>query len=161
MWAVIVSLTSTTPDATELGFVLHKHPDRVRTVEVSAGRAHVFFPEATPQRCTATVVVEVDPIALARRGRGQRPAPGLEPYVNDRPYAASSMLSVALGKLFATALRGSCEQRPELVERPLALEVDLPVVPVRGGETVLRRLFEPLGWAVTAAPIGLDERFPA
>ena len=157
---MLVSLTSTTPDATDLGFLLHKHPDRVRSVDVGFGQAHVFYPEATPQRCTATLFVEVDPVALAR-GRNRRQPAGLEPYVNDRPYAASSMLSVALARLFRTAMSGTCDARPELVERSLDLEVALPVVPVRGGEHVLRRLFEPLGYAVDAQRVALDAQFPS
>lgn len=156
---MLVSLTCTTVDATDLGFLLHKHPDRVRSVDVGFGRAHVFYPEATPQRCTATLFVEVDPIALARGQKGRRPQ-GLEPYVNDRPYVASSMLSVALGRLFRTALAGTCDARPELVDKPLDLTVDLPVVPVRGGVHVLERLFAPLGYEIAAEPIPLDARFP-
>jgi 3' terminal RNA ribose 2'-O-methyltransferase Hen1 len=159
---MIVSLSTTTPAATDLGYLLHKHPDRVRSVDVGFGLAHVFYPEASHQRCTATLLVEVDPIALARgrRGRGRQPH-GLEHHVNDRPYAASSMLSVAIGRLFRSALSGSCQERPELVDRPLALEVDLPVVPVRGGEDVVRKLFEPLGYTAECGTIALDERFPA
>ena len=118
------------------------------------GLAHVFYPEATSQRCTATLFVEVDPIALARGQRGRRSG-GLEPYVNDRPYAASSLLSVALGRVFGTALSGKCEARPELVCERLDLRVDLPVLPVRGGEDVLRRLFEPLGYQAEAVPVPL------
>lgn len=155
---MLVSLTSTTPDATDLGYLLHKHPDNVRTVDVGIGRAHVFFPEATPQRCTASLFVEVDPIALARGSKG-RPAVSLEHYVNDRPYVASSMLAVALGRLFRTALGGTCDARPELVAQPLDLEVSLPVLPVRGGERIVRRLFEPLGYDVETMPIPLDEQF--
>ena len=85
-----------------------------------------FYPEATARRCTATTHVEVDPFGWTRHRRERR-VQGLEPYVNDRPYAASSMLSVALGRLFRTALRGRCDDRPELVAQPLALEIDLPV----------------------------------
>ena len=158
--AMLVSLTSTTPIATDLGYLLHKHPDRVRSIDVGFGRAHVFYPEATAARCTATTYVEVDPFDPARHRRGRR-AQGLEPYVNDRPYAASSMLSVALGRLFRTALRGRCDDRPELVAQPLDLEIDLPVVPVRGGPEVLRRLFEPLGYDLECAPIALDSQFPS
>ena len=156
---MLVSITSTSPDATDLGYLLHKHPDRVRSVDVGFGKAHVFYPEATADRCTATLFVEVDPIALSRGGKG-RAGQGLEPYVNDRPYAASSMLSVALGRLYRTAMAGTCEARPELVDQPLDLEVDVPVVAVRGGEDLLRRLFEPLGYEVAAGAIPLDEQFP-
>ena len=157
---MLVSLTSTTPDATDLGFLLHKHPDRVRSVDVGFGRAHVFYPEASPQRCTATLFVEVDPIDLARGSKGRQPQ-GLQPYVNDRPYVSSSMLSVALGRLFGTALSGTCETRPELVSALLDLEIELPVVSVRGGTEVLEALFEPLGYKVESVPIPLDEHYPA
>ena len=158
---MLVSLTSTTPDATDLGYLLHKHPDRVRSVDVGFGRAHVFYPQAAPDRCTATLFVEVDSFAVSQRRPGRRPLRlgGLEPYVNDRPYAASSMLSVAIGRLFRTALAGTCEARPELVDRPLDLEVELPVLGVRGGAELLRRLFEPLGYDVYSAAIPLDTEF--
>ena len=157
---MLVSLTSTTPVATDLGYLLHKHPDRVRSVDVGFGRAHVFYPEATAQRCTATTYVEVDPFGRTRH-RQHRRAQGLEPYLNDRPYVASSMLSVALGRLFRTALNGTCEARPELVVQPLDLEISLPVVPVRGGQGLLRHLFEPLGYEVDCSSIALDSEFPA
>ena len=157
---MLVSLTSTTPVATDLGYLLHKHPDRVRSVDVGFGRAHVFYPEATAHRCTATTYVEVDPFGRTRHRKPRR-AQGLEPYLNDRPHAASSMLTVALGRLFRTALNGTCETRPELVVQPLDLEIGLPVVPVRGGQELLRHLFEPLGYEVECTPIALDSEFPA
>ena len=157
---MLVSLTSTTPVATDLGYLLHKHPDRVRSVDVGYGRAHVFYPEATAQRCTATTYVEVDSSGPTRH-RKERRAQGLEPYVNDRPYAASSILSVALGRLFGTAMSGTCEARPELVAQPLDLEVDLPVLSLRGGPEILPRLFHPLGYKVECSPIALDPAFPA
>lgn len=157
---MLVSITSTTPDATDLGYLLHKHPDRVRTVELGFGTAHVFYPEATPERCTATLLVEVDPIGLSR-GRKGRPPANLEPYVNDRPYATSSLLSVALGKLFGTAMSGVCENRPELVEARLDLEINLPVLSAQGGDAAVRRLLEPLGYEVATTTIPLDDTFEA
>ena len=157
---MLVSITSTTPVATDLGYLLHKHPDGVRSVDVGYGRAHVFYPEATEQRCTATTYVEIDPLGLTRHRRG-RQAQGLEPYLNDRPYVASSLLSVALGKLFRTALNGTCKDHPELVAQPLDLEIGLPVLPLRGGQAILRRLFDPLGYEVECSPIALDSQFPA
>lgn len=147
--------------ATDLGFLLHKHPDRAQTVDTSTGRAHVFYPEATEQRCTAALLLEVDPVALVRSRQG--PAGegfALGQYVNDRPYAASSMLAVALGRVFRTAMRGRCDARPELVTRPLPLEVHLPALPCRGGTDLARRLFEPLGWTVSATAIPTDPQMP-
>ena len=156
---MLLSITSTTPEATDLGFVLHKHPDRVRTQSVGLGTAHVFYPEASPQRCTATLLVEVDPISLSRRRKGA-PTHNLEPYVNDRPYVASSILSGALRQVYGSALAGRCDARPELVDRAIDLDIELPAVPVRGGEPVLHRLFGPLGYEIDGSVIELDPQFP-
>ena len=155
---MLLTITSTTRPATDLGFVLHKNPQNVRSVDLSYGRAHVVYPEASDERCTAALILEVDPIGLVRRGRG-RHAFALADYVNDRPYVASSFMSVAIAKLFGTALSGRSEDRPELAEASIPLEAHLPVVPCRGGEDLARRLFEPLGYRVTAATIPLDEHF--
>ncbi|MFC9437613.1 3' terminal RNA ribose 2'-O-methyltransferase Hen1 [Nocardia sp. NPDC057030] len=162
---MLLTITCTPPDgaawpATDLGFLLHKNPDRVQAFEQSYGTAHVVYPEATAARCTAALVLEIDPIRLVRgRSRGT-PDFSLGQYVNDRPYAASSLLSVAIGAVFRTALHGRCTLRPELVRTALPLRIELPAVPCRGGTEVAERLFAPLGWAVTAAPLPLDPAFP-
>nr|WP_202893392.1 3' terminal RNA ribose 2'-O-methyltransferase Hen1 [Kribbella italica] len=147
--------------AAELGFLLHKNPARPQSVDVTSGTAHVIYPEATDQACTAAVLLEVDPIALVRSGRG-RAAEGftLGQYVNDRPYAASSLLAVALGKLFRTAMNGRCDARPELAARPIELELHVPALPCRGGAALAERLFAPLGWTVDARPVPLDPEIP-
>nr|WP_244177259.1 3' terminal RNA ribose 2'-O-methyltransferase Hen1 [Streptomyces albus] len=158
--------TTGTPDrpATDLGFLLHKHPDRAQAFSTAHGTAHVLYPEASAERCTAALLLEVDPVALVRRARGRDRGPSpdgaLAQYVNDRPYAASSLLAVALGKVFASALKGRCEARPELPGRVLPLRIEVPALSARGGPALVRRLFEPLGWTVTAEPVPLDERFP-
>jgi 3' terminal RNA ribose 2'-O-methyltransferase Hen1 len=166
---MLLTITYTEAPATDLGFLLHKHPSRVQSFEVSAGQAHVFYPEATEQRCTAVLLLEVDPIGLVRKQRGQRTAGrttggpdgfSLAEYVNDRPYAASSMLAVALGKIFRTALNGKCEARPELAARALPLEMGLPALPCRGGAGLAERLLGPLGWTVQAEPVPLDPELP-
>jgi 3' terminal RNA ribose 2'-O-methyltransferase Hen1 len=161
---MLLTITCTEAPATDLGFLLHKHPGRVQSFEVSAGQAHVFYPEATEQRCTAVLLLEVDPIGLVRKQRGRRtPGPdgfSLAEYVNDRPYAASSMLAVALGKIFRTALNGKCEARPELAARALPLEISLPALPCRGGAGLAERLLGPLGWTVRAEPVPLDPELP-
>ncbi|MGC4942074.1 3' terminal RNA ribose 2'-O-methyltransferase Hen1 [Kribbella sp. DT2] len=147
--------------AAELGFLLHKNPARPQSVDVTSGTAHVIYPVATDQACTAAVVLEVDPIALVRSGKG-RAAEGftLGQYVNDRPYAASSLLAVALGKLFRTAMNGRCDARPELAARAIALELHVPALPCRGGSALAERLFAPLGWTVDARPVPLDPEIP-
>lgn len=148
--------------ATDLGFLLHKNPARPQSLEVAGGIAHVIYPEATAQRCTAAVLLEVDPIALVRSGKG-RAAEGftLGQYVNDRPYAASSLLAVALGKLFRTAMNGRCDARPELAATAIPLELHIPALPCRGGAPLAERFFAPLGWSVDARPIPLDPEIPS
>lgn len=162
---MLLTLTSTAPDATDLGFLLHKHPERVQSVELSVGTAHVFYPEADDERCTVALLLEVDPIGLVRSRRFGSDGFALAQYVNDRPYAASSMLAVALGRVFGTALKGRCDARPDLVATPLPLTVRVPALPARGsadarGADLVRRLFGPLGWTVTAVPAPLDPEVP-
>jgi 3' terminal RNA ribose 2'-O-methyltransferase Hen1 len=156
---MLLTITATsTPHgpATDLGYLLHKNPGRAQGVELSFGRAHVFYPEASAGRCTAALVVEVDPVGLVRGRRGPEGEGGLlTQYVNDRPYVASSFLSVAVAEAFGTALAGRSKERPELAAAAIPLEARVVVVPCRGGEPFLRRLFEPLGYAVTAEPHAL------
>ncbi len=159
---MLLTITTTHNPPTDLGFLLHKHPDNVRTVSFPFGDAHVFFPEAGDDRCTAALLVEVDPVGLVRNGRKGRKGQesfSLAGYVNDRPYAASSFLSVVLGKVFGTAMTGRCERRPGLAEQALPFDVEIPTLPCRGGPSVLRSLFEPLGYEVAADAVPLDDRF--
>lgn len=153
-------MTTTAVPATDLGFLLHKHPDRVQEFDRSFGTATVFYPESGEERCTAALLLEVDPIALVRSRGKNSPDFSLSQYVNDRPYAASSLLAVALGDVFRTARAGRCKARPELPGRPMPLEIRLPALPCRGGPELAVRLFEPLGWAVEARAVPLDEGFP-
>ncbi|MEU0741598.1 3' terminal RNA ribose 2'-O-methyltransferase Hen1 [Streptomyces sp. NPDC006134] len=164
---MFLTITTTgTPErpATDLGFLLHKHPGKAQAFSTSYGTAHVLYPEAEDQRCTAALLLEVDPVALVRRGKGKgrggAPDSALAQYVNDRPYAASSLLAVALSGVFSSTLRGVCKARPGLPAQPLPLRIEVPALPARGGPDLVRRLFEPLGWAVTADPVPLDTAFP-
>src|SRR5258708_10539624 len=131
----------------------------MQSFDMSFGKAHVFYPEACERRCTACLLLDVDAVGLARsRGRDQRSL--LAHYVNDRPYAASSFMSVALSQVFGSALQGRCKDRPELVEKPIPLAARIDVLPVRGGETVLQNVFGPLGYEIEATRHPLDEHFP-
>src|SRR5258708_7973515 len=158
---MILTISTTHEPATDLGFLLHKNPERVHTTDMSFGPVHVVFPEASDERCTAALLVEVDPVGLVRNRKGPKGNDfSLDQYVNDRPYAASSFLSVAINKLFGTALSGRSKERPELAETPIPVSAHLPVVPCRGGDAILRRLFEPLGYEIEATAIPLDPTFP-
>jgi 3' terminal RNA ribose 2'-O-methyltransferase Hen1 len=148
---VLLTVTTTHSPATDLGFLLHKHPGRVQDFGVASGTAHVFYPEASDERCTAALLLEVDPVALVRG-----PGDSVTHYVNDRPYAASSLLAVALKGVFGTALAGRCESRPELAATALPLELHVPALRCVGGAGLAERVFEPLGWTVSAAPVPLE-----
>ena len=156
---MLLTISTTRVPATDLGYLLHKHPDRLQCFPMTFGQASVFYPEANADKCTAALLLDVDPVGLVRgkAKSGDRP---LEQYVNDRPYVASSFLSVALAQVFSTALSGRCKDRPELAETAIPLTVKLSVLPCRGGEKFLRQMFEPLGYQVAAKPLILDEQFP-
>jgi 3' terminal RNA ribose 2'-O-methyltransferase Hen1 len=147
-----LSIATTHRPATDLGFLLHKHPGRVHETELPFGKAFVFYPEASDERCEAALVLDVDPVGLVR---GKSHSDGLlDQYVNDRPYAASSFLSVALGRALRTAMAGTSRERPELAEAAIPLEAVVTPLPAHGGEALVRALFEPLGWAVTVEALG-------
>jgi 3' terminal RNA ribose 2'-O-methyltransferase Hen1 len=161
---VLLTITTTHVPATDLGFLLFKHPEKVQSRPVASGVAHVFYPEASPDRCTAALLLEVDPIALVRGQHGsgkEHVAPGITHYVNDRPYAASSLLAVALKEAFGTAMTGRCDARPDLAAAAIPLEIRVPALRCAGqdragGADLALRLFEPLGWDAAAAPVPLD-----
>ncbi len=158
---MLLTISYSGADASDLGFLLHKHPGKLQTFSLSVGNAHVFYPEATDERCTAALLLEIDPIGLVRNKRlGGSDSFSLGHYVNDRPYASSSMLAVAIGQVFRTAMTGRSDTRPELAAAALPLEIELTAVPSKGIDGLVSRLFEPLGWTVAEQVIPLDPEFP-
>jgi 3' terminal RNA ribose 2'-O-methyltransferase Hen1 len=160
---VLITVTSTAPSASHLSHLLRKHPDKAQSFSLSVGTAHVFYPEASDERCTVAMLLEVDAIGLVRDKRFRGSDDGsLSRYVNDRPYASSSMVAVALGQVFRTAMNGTSESFPELAASPLPLEITVAALPARGAENVglVPRLFAPLGWTVLEKAIPLDPEFP-
>jgi 3' terminal RNA ribose 2'-O-methyltransferase Hen1 len=156
---VLLTISTTHRPATDLGWLLHKHPDRAQSFSLPFGEARVFYPQAEEERCTVALMLDIDPVGLVRRGR-QSTNFALAEYVNDRPYVASSFMSVAIVNVFKTAMAGRCEGHEELAAAALPLEAWLPAVPTRGGGELARRLFEPLRYTVDARPLELDPEFP-
>jgi 3' terminal RNA ribose 2'-O-methyltransferase Hen1 len=153
---MLLTLTTTHRPATDLGFLLRKHPDRHQTFDVGFGTAHVLYPEATAERCTAALILDIDPIALVRgrrRDGGGSEGGLLTQYVNDRPYVASSFLSVALSRVFGSAMSGRSEGRVELADQPIPLAARIMPIYCRGGLDLIQRLFGPLGYQVAGSPI--------
>src|SRR6516165_8843785 len=144
---MLLTITTTHQPATDLGYLLHKHPARFQSFELSFGKVHVFYPEVGNERFTAALLLDVDPIGMVR-GKNADQNFLLAQYVNDRPYTASSFLAVAIAQVFGSALQGCSKDRPELVTTPLPLETRIDVLPVRGGERLLHALFEPLGYSI-------------
>lgn len=157
---MLLTLTTTHKPATDMGYLLHKNPFRCQSVNLPFGKINLFYPEATQEKCTIAILMEIDPIALVRNRHHPDTSMPLAPYVNDRPYVCSSFLSVALSRVFGQTLHGKCKERPELVETKMPLTCRLSVLPCRGGETFLKRLFEPLGYIVVAEHHTLDTYFP-
>ena len=156
---MLLTITTTHRPATDLSYLLHKHPARCQSFELGFGQAHVFYPQATEERCTAALLMDIDPVGLVRReGRSDF---ALYDYVNDRPYVASSFLSTTIAQVYGSALNGHCKTHPQLAETPIALEARLAAMPSPNGAETLRRLFEPLGYAVEVEGRLLDEQFPA
>ena len=155
---MLLTLTTTHPPATDLGYLLHKNPARCQSFPLSFGQAHVFYPEAAEDRCTAALLLDVDPVAMVR-GRGGVSQTVLAQYVNDRPYVASSFMSVAIAQLLGPALDGRSKERPELTSTPIPLVATLEVLPCRGGENFVYEVFQPLGYEIEAVRYPLDEQF--
>ena len=157
--SMLLTLTTSHPPATDLGYLLHKNPAKCQSFPLSFGQAHIFYPEASEGRCTAALLLDVDPVAMVR-GRGGVSHSVLAQYVNDRPYVASSFMSVAIAQVLGSALDGRSKERPELARTPIPLTTAIEVLPCRGGEGFLHEVFEPLGYQVEAIRYPLDERFP-
>lgn len=157
---MLLTISTTHHPATDLGFLLYKNPNSCQSFDLTFGRAHVFYPEVSESRTTAALLLDIDPVSLVRGRKDGKSEGSLEQYVNDRPYVASSFLSVAIAQVFGSALSGKCRERPELVETPIPLEATISAIDCRGGEPILRRLFEPLGYEVEATAHPLDDKFP-
>ena len=158
---MLLTISTTHSPATDLGYLLHKHPARIQSFGLSFGQAHVFYPEARTEKCTAALLLDVDPVGLVRRPHGRFSDNfALAQYVSDRPYVASSFMSVAISKVFSSALSGKCKDHPQLTETAIPLKAKLSILPCRGGQKLLHRLFEPLGYTITAERHPLDTQFP-
>lgn len=144
--------------ATDLGFLLHKHPDRCQSFDLSFGKAYVFYPVVSENRCEACLLLDVDPVELVR-GRSAGRSGLHDQYVNDLPYVGSSLMSVAISKVFRSALNGQSRERPELANLSIPLTARIDVLPIRGGEDWLTRIFEPLGYEVVVKRYLLDRKF--
>ena len=155
---MFLSLATTAPRADELGFLLQKHPGRAFERELSVGTARVFYPEATATRCEVCLLLEADPVKLARESHRSGPGGG---YAAAKPYLAGSLLAVALGRCFNTILAGRCKEKADRLAERWPVTVTVPALPCRGGADAVRAAFEPLGYACEVRTPPLDPAEPA
>ena len=158
---MLLTITAEGENAAALSFLLHKHPDKLQQVELSVGAAYIFYPECGKEKVTAALLLDIDPIGMVRNAKNFAGKDFLlGQYVNDRPYVASSFMSSAISKAFSSAMNGNCKEHPEFIDMPLALTAKISVLPApRGGELLIKRLFEPLGYTVEAERHLLDTQF--
>jgi 3' terminal RNA ribose 2'-O-methyltransferase Hen1 len=157
---MLLTISTTHVPADDLSYLLHKHPNKIQSVDISAGKAHIFYPEVGAQKCTAALLLDIDPVGLVRSAGPKGNDFALEQYVNDRLFVSSSFMSAAIAKAYSSALNGRCKDKPELVDLAMPFTVKLSVLPVKGGEAVLKSLFEPLGYQINATQHPLDPAFP-
>ena len=64
---MLLTLTNMHNPATDLGYLLHENPAKLNSFELSFRKADVFYPEATAERCTAVLLLDVDPVLIGSR----------------------------------------------------------------------------------------------
>jgi hypothetical protein len=140
------------------GFLLHKHPEHVHEREFPSGAPWSSTPEASEDARTLALLLDVDPVGLVR-GRGG--SDGAEDqHVNDRPYVASSLMSVVLARWLDRRSAGQRKSgRP--APPPLPLESRSPPSRAAAATRFLRRSLRALGYEVDAVQHPLDEALPS
>ena len=156
---MLLTITYEGQNTQDLGYLLHKNPERAQQFELSYGKAYVFYPEVSDERTTAALLLDIDPLDLARGKAGSREG-GLFDYVNDRPYASTSFMSTAIARIFGTAMNGRCDKRQELADTPLKLTARLYSLKDNGDRSLAKEMFEPLGYRVETTRTMLDSNFP-
>lgn len=156
---MLFTITYEGKNTSELGYLLFKNPVRPQVFELNHGKAYVFYPEVSDTRTTAALLLEIDPIDLAR-GKIGSSGGGLFDYVNDRPYVSSSFMSTAISKVYGTAMSGRADAHQALSDSPLDLTAVITMLPCRGETEKLNAVFEPLGYEVTFDTALSDENYP-
>jgi 3'' terminal RNA ribose 2''-O-methyltransferase Hen1 len=156
---MILTITYEGKNTQDLGYLLYKNPNRPQVFNMNFGKAYVFYPEVSEERTTAALLLSIDPVDLARGKEGSQ-SQGLFDYVNDRPYVASSFMSTAISSVFGTAMTGRADDHQELSDSLLDLTATITMLPCRGKQEMLERVFAPLGYQVSYRSFMLDDEAP-
>ena len=143
----------------DIGYLLHKNPARPQEFALNYGKAYVFYPEVSDTSTTCALLLDIDPIDLAR-GKAGSSGGGLFDYVNDRPYVSSSFMSTAVSKVFGTAMSGRSKEKQELADTKLSLTAKIHML-AAPNKNMIPDIFEPLGYAVAVENYQNDDKFPA
>jgi len=157
---MLLTITYTGQNTQDISYLLYKNPHRPQVFELNHGKAYVFYPEISDNRTTAALLLDIDPIDLAR-GKADSSTSGLFDYVNDRPYVSSSFLSTAISKVFGTAMSGRADAHQALSDSPLNLTATVTMLPCKGEQDKLHSVFQPLGYTVIYEAFTSDEAFPS
>ncbi|MCL2000436.1 MAG: 3' terminal RNA ribose 2'-O-methyltransferase Hen1 [Planctomycetes bacterium] len=156
---MLLTITYTGRNTTDLGYLLYKNPCRPQMFELNHGKAYVFYPEASDERTTAALLLDINPVDLAR-GKAGTKGGGLFDYLSDRPYVSSSFMSTAISRVFGTALTGRADSRQALSDSALDLTATVSMLPCHGEQNNLNSVFAPLGYKVCYETFITDEKFP-
>ena len=156
---MLLTITYTGRNTTDLGYLLYKNPSRPQMFELSYGKAYIFYPEVSNERTTAALLLDIDPLDLAK-GKVGASGGGLFDYLNDRPYVSSSFLSTAIARVFGTAMTGRADAHQALSDSLLDLTATVTMLPCRSDQEKLKDVFKPLGYDVSLETFVCDEKFP-
>jgi len=156
---VLLTLETEGPDASKISYLLHKHPDKVQSFEMSFGKVHVYYPKYHENRAVACMLLDVDPVGMVR-GAYRESDFMLGQYVNDRPFVASSFMSVAIAQVYSSALGGKCKDEPSLAQTPFPWTARIDSLATRGDSQWVEKVFSPLGYQVSTHTALLDPEFP-
>lgn len=156
---MLLNITYNGQDTTKLGYLLYKNPSRPQAVKLNFGKAYIFYPELSDAKTTVSLLLDIDPIDLAR-GKAGSAGSGLFDYVNDRPYVSSSFMSTAISKVFGTAMTGRADEHQDLSDQSMDLTAEITMLPCSGDTQMVERVFAPLGYEVAYENFVADEMFP-
>lgn len=156
---MLLSITCEHEHSQELSWLFHKNPDKIQSFNIIAGKAFVFYPEYSDKKVKICLALDIDTVTLVRKLKLPLDSHLLQHYVNDRPYVVSSFMSTAISNVFSSALNGNCKDKPELIDVIFPFEVEISVLKVIGGESLIKKFFEPLGYEVETESFNLDEKF--
>lgn len=153
---MLLTINCEGPDAMDLSWLLHKRPNRFQAFNLGYGKAFVFFTEYSQNSCTACLLLEIMPDALNDLCKSKD---GEFQYVNSRQYLSSSLLAGAIGKAYSSAIKGTCQDKPDLVGKKHGFKVRINNFSCRLNPIFIDRIFSPLGYQIEWRNIQINDEY--